>query len=437
MVRNYLFNCQGVDLFTIPNFLSDVECEYFCNLILSKHVRSEVTGTGSDFNVINESRTSSSSFFDDQNSQVKGLDQKISEELGLPADRGETVQGHLYQVGEQFNDHRDFFEGDGFINNCLASGQRTWTVMIYLNEVEEGGNTDFPEIGKSIAPKRGTAVCWRNSDGAGTENPASIHAGRPVLKGQKMILTKWFRESAFQPEEDRRLALEYHRNKSNGVPPTQLNKQDQRQVIEGTEIKIEYVDGIPHARYGSKENIPKITAEGFKKMSIPFDLYNEIMVYYYQNRRQTNPEFDPLVSTHLSDVIQSKEVQFPTSMIGLNEPIIQKIFDGLQGILTEWSRKKIERTFCYGIRVYHRGAVLKKHTDRFETHIVSAILNIDQRVDQPWALQIDDHQGQEHELFLRPGEMVLYESAILNHGRVKPLIGDYFANLFVHFVNLS
>ena len=62
---------------------------------------------------------------------------------------------------------------------------------------------------------------------------------------------------------------------------------------------------------------------------------------------------------------------------------------------------------------------------------------MDQRVDQPWALQIEDHQGREHEVLLRPGEMVLYESATLIHGRIKPFQGDYFANIFTHFLNIS
>ena len=80
---------------------------------------------------------------------------------------------------------------------------------------------------------------------------------------------------------------------------------------------------------------------------------------------------------------------------------------------------------------------MKKHTDGFETRVISSILNVAQQVDTPWALQIDDHNGVEHEVFLRPGEMVLYESAVLSHGRIKPFNGDYYSNLFVHYVNLS
>ena len=49
------------------------------------------------------------------------------------------------------------------------------------------------------------------------------------------------------------------------------------------------------------------------------------------------------------------------------------------------------------------------HVDRMETHVISAIINIDQKVDTEWPLQIQDHQGRMHELVMRPGEMVLYE----------------------------
>ena len=61
------------------------------------------------------------------------------------------------------------------------------------------------------------------------------------------------------------------------------------------------------------------------------------------------------------------------------------------------------------------------HTDRLNTHVVSAIFNIDQDVDVEWPLQIVDHQGSAHEILLKPGDMVLYESARLVHGRIKPL----------------
>ena len=41
--------------------------------------------------------------------------------------------------------------------------------------------------------------------------------------------------------------------------------------------------------------------------------------------------------------------------------------------------------------------------------------------------------GNNVEIFLKPGEMALYESAVVPHGRQFPLNGDFFDNLFVHY----
>lgn len=44
-----------------------------------------------------------------------------------------------------------------------------------------------------------------------------------------------------------------------------------------------------------------------------------------------------------------------------------------------------------------------------------------------------DLKDKRKKIFLKPGEMLLYESATVPHGRMEPLNGDYFDNLFVHF----
>ena len=63
-------------------------------------------------------------------------------------------------------------------------------------------------------------------------------------------------------------------------------------------------------------------------------------------------------------------------------------------------------TSVYGIRRYTRGAWLMSHLDHLKSHVISAILNIKQEVDEPWPLQIVDHQGKHHEVILKAGEMV-------------------------------
>jgi hypothetical protein len=63
----------------------------------------------------------------------------------------------------------------------------------------------------------------------------------------------------------------------------------------------------------------------------------------------------------------------------------------------------------------------------------SAIINVAQDVDVDWALELYDHDGQAHHVIMTPGDMVLYESHKVIHGRPVPLAGRYYANLFVHF----
>ena len=54
-------------------------------------------------------------------------------------------------------------------------------------------------------------------------------------------------------------------------------------------------------------------------------------------------------------------------------------------------------------------------------------------MDEKWPLTIVDFYGKKKKIYLKPGEMLLYESGKLLHGRQYPLNGEYFDNMFVHF----
>lgn len=73
-------------------------------------------------------------------------------------------------------------------------GQRTWTFMLYLNEPEEGGETDFPSLGVTVKPRTGRAVIWNSLKEDGTPNSRTLHHGMQVRKGFKAVITKWFRK---------------------------------------------------------------------------------------------------------------------------------------------------------------------------------------------------------------------------------------------------
>jgi prolyl 4-hydroxylase len=127
---------------------------------------------------------------------IVALDAKFAALSGIDPKHGEPVQGQRYQEGQEFKPHTDYFEprGADFERYCSATGQRTWTFMIYLNEVVAGGATRFREIGKTIQPERGKLLAWNNRLADGTPNPATIHHGMKVRKGVKYVITRWYRE---------------------------------------------------------------------------------------------------------------------------------------------------------------------------------------------------------------------------------------------------
>ena len=59
--------------------------------------------------------------------------------------------------------------------------------------MEEGGATEFPQLGIAFPPQQGTLLLWNNALPGGAPNSHVIHAGTPVVRGTKYIITKWFR----------------------------------------------------------------------------------------------------------------------------------------------------------------------------------------------------------------------------------------------------
>lgn len=177
------------------DFLNPAQCVSLTRLIDTNRRPSSLLSNhaGPDF------RTSESCDMDRWSPSVRPIDESIAALLGIDPDSGETMQGQRYAPGQQFRAHHDFFhEGEAYWAAMKASGgQRTWTAMIYLNEVEEGGATWFPKAGIRIAPKRGLLLAWNNMNPDGSPNPFTLHEGMPVVRGTKYIVTKWFREGSW------------------------------------------------------------------------------------------------------------------------------------------------------------------------------------------------------------------------------------------------
>ena len=141
-------------------------------------------------------RTSETGDLDADDPVVREVEAAITALTGLDPAHGEPLQGQRYAVGQEFKGHTDYFEPNGadFERYCSVAGNRTWTVMIYLNEPEAGGATRFKAIDKIVQPETGKLLAWNNRRPDGTLNPATIHHGMKVRAGVKYVITKWFRE---------------------------------------------------------------------------------------------------------------------------------------------------------------------------------------------------------------------------------------------------
>ena len=187
----YQIETDKAELFAVGDFLSAAECERLCLMIdlvaKPSTLHEEDYSTGF--------RTSYSGDLDPLDPFVMGISRRIDDLMGMNPACGEAIQGQRYLPGQQFKPHNDwFYTTEKYWElERKRGGQRSWTAMAFLNEVEEGGETHFTEVGIKIEPKPGVLLLWNNALPDGTPNEGTMHAGTPVIKGSKYVITKWFR----------------------------------------------------------------------------------------------------------------------------------------------------------------------------------------------------------------------------------------------------
>jgi prolyl 4-hydroxylase len=124
------------------------------------------------------------------------IEKRIEQLLNWKLENTELMTVVHYTVGEYFNPHHDYFTPIHPSNQLRmqGGGQRVGTLIMYLNNVEEGGETIFPLIGLEVKPRKGSAVYFQYCNSNSQIDPWSYHGGRPVVKGEKWIMTKWTRQ---------------------------------------------------------------------------------------------------------------------------------------------------------------------------------------------------------------------------------------------------
>jgi len=187
-------------LAVLADLLSEEECEALIALAKPRLAPSTIVDPHSGQDVVAPQRNSLGMFFRlQENPFIARLDQRIAEVMNLPIENGEGIQVLHYPMGALNTPHFDFLVPSNPENrsSIARSGQRGSTLIAYLNDVENGGETAFPAAGWEVSPQRGNAVYFEYCNSRGQVDHRSLHGGNPVLAGEKWVATKWMRQRRF------------------------------------------------------------------------------------------------------------------------------------------------------------------------------------------------------------------------------------------------
>jgi len=123
---------------------------------------------------------------------------RMSQAVELPVYAMESTAVLHYTVGEEFMPHFDFLDVNkpGHAKDMEGRGQRVLTFLMALNDDYEGGETEFPEVGKRWKGRKGNALFFWNVEPDGTPDRLTRHAGLPPTRGEKWLLSQWIRGRA-------------------------------------------------------------------------------------------------------------------------------------------------------------------------------------------------------------------------------------------------
>lgn len=174
--------------------LSDGECDALVEMGRARLRPSPVLDMETGADVKDEARTSHGMFFRrGENEVCARIERRIATLVDWPVENGEGLSLLRYGVGAEYRPHYDYFDPDrpGSAATLARGGQRVASLVIYLNTPARGGATTFPDARFEVAAVKGNAVFFAYD----RPHPmtGSLHAGAPVLEGEKWVVTKWLR----------------------------------------------------------------------------------------------------------------------------------------------------------------------------------------------------------------------------------------------------
>jgi prolyl 4-hydroxylase len=189
-------------IFVVEDFLSHAECDFLIDAASDAFQPAPVVGKGSG--EVSPSRTSSTCYL--AREDLPEYLRKVGLLTGKPPEHCELPQVGRYLPGEQYLQHFDAFDLTNEDGRRFAAngGQRTVTLLVYLNDITQGGATAFPNLNIEVRPRRGMAVVFFPSTLDGLLDRMALHAALPAVD-VKYVSQVWIRQSNYEGRPSKRL----------------------------------------------------------------------------------------------------------------------------------------------------------------------------------------------------------------------------------------
>lgn len=183
--------CTSPLVNAFPGFLTPAECRYVREAGEPALQPSVVVDPATRRMVPHPIRTSDGVAFGifAEDLVINAINRRIAAASGTTLGQGEPLQLLRYRGGQEYRPHMDALPGE--------PNQRILTMLVYLSDDYEGGETHFPRTGLSYRGQTGDALLFRNVTADGRPDPMALHAGLPVTRGAKLIATRWMRRERF------------------------------------------------------------------------------------------------------------------------------------------------------------------------------------------------------------------------------------------------
>ncbi|KAL3802627.1 hypothetical protein HJC23_011951, partial [Cyclotella cryptica] len=186
-------------IITLDNFLTEDECAALIEHghkvgYIPRYDNVEVLPDGSSVSLESETPVISTAWCDyPNNCRSEDIPQRIHDRIakvtGIMVGNSEDFQISKYETGQVIDIHHDYVDAQ----QNRRCGPRILTFLLYLSDVDGGGETIFPYFGITVKPKLGRALLWPNvfhSDPK-TKDKRMVHGAKSVVKGQKFVANAW------------------------------------------------------------------------------------------------------------------------------------------------------------------------------------------------------------------------------------------------------